>query len=72
LNNWIMVIAGLVGGMIFGLLFVWGTIGIVTTMVGVIVLLIGSVAPTLFRSLFLMATFGFLLSFVIGGGLALL
>jgi len=72
MNNWIMVIAGLVGGMIFGLLFVWGTIGIVTTMVGVIVLLIGSVAPTLFRSLFLMATFGFLLSFVIGGGLALL
>jgi len=72
LNNWIMVIAGLVGGMIFGLLFVWGTINIVVTMVGVIVLLIGSVAPTLFRSLFLMATFGFLLSFVIGGGLALL
>ena len=72
MNNWIMVIAGLVGGMIFGLLFVWGTINIVVTMVGVIVLLIGSVAPTLFRSLFLMATFGFLLSFVIGGGLALL
>ena len=67
-----MVIAGLVGGMIFGLLFVWGTINIVVTMVGVIVLLIGSVAPTLFRSLFLMATFGFLLSFVIGGGLSLL
>ena len=72
MNNWIMVIAGLVGGMIFGLLFVWGTINIVVTMIGVIVLLIGSVAPTLFRSLFIMATFGFLLSFVIGGGLSLL
>ena len=72
MNNWIMAIAGLVGGMIFGLLFVWGTINIVVTMIGVIVLLIGSVAPTLFRSLFMFATFGFLLSFVIGGGLSLL
>jgi hypothetical protein len=67
-----MAIAGLVGGVIFGLLFVWGTIGIFAAGIGVVILLIMSVVPTLFRSLFLMATFGFLLSFVIGGGLSLL
>ena len=72
MNNWIMAIAGLVGGMIFGLLFVWGTVNILVAGVGVVILLIMSVAPTLFRSLFMFATFGFLLSFVIGGGLSLL
>ena len=72
MNNWIMVIAGLVAGIIFGLLFVWGTIGVFATGIGVVILIIGSVAPTMFRALFAVAIFGFLLSFVIGGGLALL
>jgi len=71
-NNIILGIGGLVAGLILGLLFIWGTIGILIAGVVVVILIIGSVAPTLFRSLFIMATFGFLLSFVIGGGLSLL
>jgi len=67
-----MAIAGLVGGLIFGFLSVWGTIGLLATGVGVAIILIMSVIPTLFRSVFIFATFGFLLSFVIGGGLSLL
>jgi hypothetical protein len=67
-----MVIVGLVAGLIFGLLFVWGTISILLAGVGVVVLIIGSLAPTMFRSLFAVAILGFLLSFVIGGGLSLL
>ena len=72
MNNIILGIGGLVAGLILGLLFIWGTIGILIAGVVVVILIIGSVAPTLFRSLFIMATFGFLLSFVIGGGLSLL
>ena len=67
-----MALFGFVGGMIFGLLVGWGTISLVIAMVGVIVMLIGSIAPTMFRAVFASAIFGFLISWIVSGGLSLL
>ena len=63
---------GFVGGLIFGLLVGWGTVSLVVAMVGVIVMLAGSVIPSMFRSMFALAILGFLISWIVSGGLSLL
>lgn len=63
---------GFVGGLIFGLLVAWGTISLVYAMVGMIILLVGSFFPSTFRAVFAAAILGFLLSWIVSGGLSLL
>lgn len=72
MNAFLMAIAGFVFGLMFGLLVAWGTIGLVYAMVGMIILLLGSILATPFRALFATAIFGFLLSWIVSGGLSLL
>lgn len=66
-----MMLGGLVGGMIFGLLVAWGTVGLLVAGIGVTVLLIGSFVNTPWRLMFFVATGGFLFSWIIAGGLSL-
>lgn len=72
MNPLLFGIFGFVFGLIFGLLVAWGTIGLVYAMVGMIILLLGSFIATPFRALFATAIFGFLLSWIVSGGLSLL
>ena len=72
MNALILGIFGFVGGLIFGLLVGWGAVSLVVAMIGVVVLLTGSFLPTLWRSAFLAATLGFLVSWIVSGGLSLL
>jgi hypothetical protein len=67
-----MALFGFVGGMIFGLLVGWGMVSLVVAMIGVIVMLAGSFLPTMFRAAFATAILGFLLSWIVSGGLSLL
>ena len=72
MNALILGIFGFVGGLIFGLLVGWGTVSLVVAMIGVIVLLAGSLLPTLWRPAFVAAVLGFLVSWIVSGGLSLL
>jgi len=63
---------GFMAGVVFGLFVAWGWIGMLFAAVGVAVLLIGSLAPTMFRALFGLAIMGFLVAFLIAGGLTLI
>ena len=72
MNGLILGIFGFVGGLIFGLLVSWGTVSLVVAMIGVMVLLAGSLLPTLWRPMFGAAILGFLISWIVSGGLSLL
>ena len=72
MNSLLFGLFGFVFGLIFGLLVAWGTIGLVYAMVGMIILLLGTIIPTPFRAVFATAIFGFLLSWIVSGGLSLL
>jgi hypothetical protein len=72
MNALLLALFGFVGGMIFGLLVGWGMVSLVVAMIGVIVMLAGSFLPTLFRPAFATAILGFLLSWIVSGGLSLL
>jgi hypothetical protein len=63
---------GFFGGVVFGLAVAWGWVGLLVAGVGVAVLLAGMLLPTMFRGLFGLGVIGFLLSFIIAGGLTLL
>ena len=63
---------GFVAGVVFGLFVAWGWIGLLWAAAGVAVLMIGSLAPTMFRALFGLAVMGFLAAFLIAGGMTLL
>jgi hypothetical protein len=67
-----MALFGFVGGLIFGLLVAWGIVGLLVAGIGVVVLVLGSMLPTLFRAAFATAILGFLLSWIVSGGLSLL
>lgn len=64
----IMVFAGLLGGIVFGLLVAWGAVGLVVAAAGVAVLIFGSFISQ-FKMICGVATLGFLFSFIIAGGL---
>ena len=72
MNGLMFALFGFVFGLIFGLLVAWGTIGLIYAMVGMVILLAGSFFPTPFRAVFATAIFGFLLSWIVSGGLSLL
>ena len=72
MNPFILALFGFIGGLIFGLLVAWGTLSLAVAMVGAIVLLAGSFLPTMFRAVFFAAILGFLVSFIVSGGLSLL
>ena len=72
MSPFILALFGFVGGVIFGLLVGWGTVSLVVAMVGVIVMLAGSILPTMMRAAFAAAILGFLISWIISGGLSLL
>jgi hypothetical protein len=68
----LMALFGLVFGLIFGLLLAWGVISLVYAMVGMVILLLGALVPSMFRPVFGAAILGFLLSWIVSGGLSLL
>ena len=70
--NFIQVLFGFVAGLIFGLLVAWGILGLLVAGIGVAVMVIGSIAPTMFKAFFAVAILGFLVSFIVSGGLSLL
>lgn len=70
--NFIQVLFGFVAGLIFGLLVAWGILGLLVAGIGVAVMVIGSIAPTMFKAFFVVAVLGFLVSFIVSGGLSLL
>ena len=70
--NFIQVLFGFVAGLIFGLLVAWGILGLLVAGIGVAVMVIGSIAPTMFKAFFAVAVLGFLVSFIVSGGLSLL
>ena len=72
MNGMILAIAGLVFGLVFGLLLAWGYISLFIAMIGVAVMLVGSFFPTMFRAVFITAILGFLLAWIVSGGLSLL
>jgi len=72
MNPMILALFGFVGGLIFGLLVAWGTVSLLVAMIGVVVLLVGSFFQTIFRAAFATAILGFLISWIVSGGLSLL
>jgi hypothetical protein len=72
MNSLLLALFGFIGGLIFGMLLAWGMISLVVGMVGVIILLAGTLLPSLFRPMFLTAILGFLISWIVSGGLSLL
>jgi hypothetical protein len=58
------------GGLIFGLTVSYDLISQTAAGVGVAIMLIGIFLPTMFRGAFFLATVGFMVAFVVGGGLA--
>jgi hypothetical protein len=72
MNPFLFAALGFLGGLVFGLAVAWGWVGLLVAAIGVVVLLAGSLLPTMFRGLFGLAVIGFLLSFIIAGGLTLL
>jgi hypothetical protein len=71
-NSLILGIFGFIGGLIFGLLVGWGVVSLVVAMIGVIVMIAGSMLPTMMRPAFGAAILGFLISWIVSGGLSLL
>jgi hypothetical protein len=67
-----MALVGFVAGLIFGLLVGWGMVSLLVAMIGVIVMLAGSMLPTMMRPAFGAAILGFLISWIVSGGLSLL
>ena len=67
-----MVLFGLVGGLIFGLAVAYGLIGGLGILIGMGVCLAGSFFPSAYRGIFVMAIFGFLVSWMVYGGLEIL
>lgn len=67
-----MALGGFVGGLIFGLLVAWGVIGLLGAGIGIVILVIGSIVPTLWRAMFSLAILGFLISWIVSGGLSVL
>ena len=72
MSPFILALFGFVGGLIFGLLVAWGIVGLLVAGIGVAIMVIMSIAPTMFRALFSVAILGFLISFIVSGGLSLL
>jgi hypothetical protein len=71
-NSLLLALFGFIGGLIFGLLVAWGMVSLVVAMVGMIVMIAGVLLPTMFKSLFVTAILGFLISWIVSGGLSLL
>ena len=69
---WVLALIGFVGGLGFGLLVAWDMVGLLFAGVGVAVLLAGAFLPSLMRPIFGLAVVGFLVAFVMAGGLTLL
>lgn len=72
MNPFVLGLFGFVGGLIFGLLVSWGIVSLLVAGIGMTILIVGSLAPTMFRSLFATAILGFLISWIVSGGMSLL
>jgi len=72
LNKMLFTLFGLVGGLIFGLLVAWGSVGLLVAGIGAAVLVAGVLLPSNFRPMFGLAVIGYLLAFVAAGGISLL
>ncbi len=68
----LMALFGLVAGLIFGLAVAYSIIGGIGLVIGMAVLLIGAFFPSLFRGFFAVALLGFLVSWLVYGGLGML
>jgi hypothetical protein len=71
-NPLILALFGFIGGLVFGLLVGWGMVSLVVAMIGVIVMIAGTLLPTMMKPAFGAAILGFLISWIVSGGLSLL
>jgi hypothetical protein len=62
-------LGGLVAGLLFGLMVVWGYLMGWYLVIGVGVILVGVFAPTPLRVFFLFTMLWFMMAFILGGGL---
>ena len=72
MNAFLLGIFGLFAGIMFGLMVGYGFIGALGIIIGMLILLVGAFVPTPFRAFFGTAVLGFLLSWMVYGGLELL
>ena len=72
MNALVLGLFGLVAGIMLGLAIAYDAIGALGIIFAMAVLLIGAMVPTPFRPLFGTAVLGFLLSWLLFGGLELL
>lgn len=63
---------GFLGGLGFGLMVAWGMLSLLFAAIGVAVLLIGALVPSMFRGIFGFGVIGFMVAFVAAGGFSLL
>ena len=72
MNPFIPSIFGFVFGLAFGLLLAWGSLSPVVVLIVMAVVLAGAFFQTPFRAFFATAVFGFLLSWLVSSGVAMI
>lgn len=72
MNPAILALMGLVTGLIFGLAVAWGWISGLYVFAGIGVFLVGAMLPTMARTFFGLAIFGFVVSWLVSSGVEML